>query len=257
MNSISYLINIVRKYSVLGEERSKIQAKIQPLRLELRRWANKYVDRIIPSGSFVKGTAIRGAADIDLLISLKNQTPFSLKEIYESLYDFLIKSYSVHRQNVSIGIVYQGIKVDLVPAKKQPNVTHPHSIYVSKQDTWTKTNINTHIKVISNSPHRNLIRLFKIWSKLNGLDFSSFVLEMIILEALRKKPSLRIDTNFLLVLEYIIDKFRHVKIYDPANTNNIISDSISDNQKDEIIKAAIKSYHSEFWETIVWGLYKK
>jgi len=257
VNSNSYLSNIVKKYSVLGEERLKVQAKTRPLQRELRRWANQYVDRIIPSGSFVKGTAIRGAADIDLLISFKNQAPFTLKEIYESLYDFLIQSYSAQKQNVSIGIVFQGIKVDLVPAKKQPNVTHPHAIYVSKQDTWTKTNINTHIKIIKNSPHRNVIKLLKIWSKLNGLDFSSFVLEMTVLEALRKKRALGIDKKFLLVLEYIIEEFEYAKIYDPANTNNVISDSISNEQKNRTIQAAITSYHSEFWETIVWGLYEK
>jgi hypothetical protein len=257
VNSNSYLSNIVKKYSVLGEERLKFQAKTRPLQRELRRWANQYIDKIIPSGSFLKGTAIKGAADIDLLISLKNQAPFTLKEIYESLYDFLNQSYSAQKQNVSIGIIYQGIKVDLVPAKKQPNVTHPHSIYVSKQDTWTKTNINMHINLIKKSPHRNVIKLLKIWSKLNRLDFSSFVLEMTVLEVLRKKRVLGIDKKFLSVLEYIIEEFEYAKIYDPANTNNVISDSISNDQKDRIIQAAITSYHSEFWENIVWGLYEK
>ena len=39
---------------------------------------------IIPSGSFSKGTVVKGGkVDIDLLISLKNQTPYDLKEIYE------------------------------------------------------------------------------------------------------------------------------------------------------------------------------
>ena len=48
-----------------------------------------------------------------------------------------------------------GVKVDLVPATKQPNVSHPHSIYVSKLDTWTKTNIHKHINIIKKSSHRN------------------------------------------------------------------------------------------------------
>lgn len=257
MNANSYLLNIIRKYSVVGEERLKIQSRIRPLQREIRKWANEYIDKIIPSGSFLKGTAIRGYADIDLLISFKNQTPFTLKELFETLYAFLNQSYNAQKQNVSVGLIYKGIKVDLVPAKKLPNVTHPHSIYVRKLDTWTKTNINKHINMIKKSPHRNVIKLLKIWCKLHAVDFPSFVLEMTVLEALKKKPVLGIDKKFLVVLNYIIKEFEYAKIYDPANTNNIVSDSVSNDQKDKIIQTAIISYETDFWENIVWGLYKK
>jgi len=257
VNPNPYLSKIVNKYSVFGEEFQNFQQKTRPLHREIRRWANIHLDKIIPSGSFLKGTAIKGAADLDLLISFKNQTPFSLRKIYESLYDFLSQSYPAQKQNVSIGIIYKGIKVDLVPAKKQPNVIHPHSIYISKQDTWTKTNINRHINIIKKSPHRSVIKLLKIWSKLNRLDFPSFVLEMTVIEALRKKRVLGIDKKFLSILEYLIIDFEYAKIYDPANTNNVISDSISNDQKNKIIQAATISYNSKFWENIVWGLYEK
>jgi len=257
VNANSYLSNIIKKYSIRGEERLRFQSRTRPLYREIRTWANKYLDKIIPSGSFLKGTAIRDAVDIDLLISLKNQTPSTLKEIFESLYDFTKQSYSARKQNVSIGIVYQGVKVDLVPAKKQPNVTHPHSIYVSKLGTWTKTNINKHIKIVKNSPHRNVIKLLKIWSRLHGLDFPSFLLEMTVLVALKKKPVLAIDKKFLFVLKYIIEEFEHVKIYDPANTNNVVSDSISNDQKRLIIQGAMTAYETKYWENIVWGLYER
>ena len=118
MNTNSYLLNIIKKYSILGEESIKIQSRIRPLYREIRNWAGEYLVKILPSGSFAKGTAIRGSVDIDLLISLKNQTLNDLKEIYESLYANLSTTYLAKKQNVSIGIQYQGIKLDLVPAKK-------------------------------------------------------------------------------------------------------------------------------------------
>ncbi len=257
MNANSYLAGIVKKYSILDEERLRLQSRVKPLYQEIRKWANKYIIRIIPSGSFLKGTAVKGGkVDIDLLISLKNQTPFDLKEIYESLYDFLDNSYCPQKQNVSIGIIYKGVKVDLVPAKKQPNVKYPHSIYVSKFDTWTKTNIHKHINIIRKSPHRNIIKLFKVWCKLNEIDFPSFLLELTILEALKKKAGLGIERKFLIVLKYIIEEFEHAKIFDPANSNNIISDSITNGQKTQIINAAISAYKFDCWEKIVWGLYE-
>jgi len=207
MNANTYLLSIVKKYSILEEERSRILSSLRvSLFREIRKWNNQYIIGIIPSGSFSKGTAIKGGdVDIDLLISLKNQTPFTLH------------SYYPRKQNVSIRIVFNGIKVDLVPAKRQPNVLYPHSIYVCKLDTWTKTNIHKHINTIKKSPHKNIIILLKIWCHLH---------------------------------EY------YAKIYDLANTNNIVSDTITDNQKMQIIQMARLSYSTDCWEKIVWGLYE-
>jgi hypothetical protein len=257
MNAYTYLLSIIKKYSILEEERSKILSSVKPLYKEIWKWNNQYIIEIIPSGSFSKGTVIKGSAiDIDLLISLKNQTPFTLKEIYESLYEYLCHSYYPRKQNVSIRIVFNGINVDLVPAQRQPNVLYPHSIYVSKFGTWTKTNIHKHISMIEKSPQKNIIILLKIWCHLHKLDFPSFLLELTVLEAMGGKPIFLIDKKFLTVLKYIIEEFYYVKIYDPANTNNIVSDTISNNQKLQIIQMARSSYDSDCWEKIVWGLYE-
>jgi len=257
LNTNSHLLNIIKKYSILGEESIKIQSRIRPLYREIRNWAGEYLVKILPSGSFAKGTAIRGAVDIDLLISLKNQTPNTLKEIYESLYANFSTTYSAKKQNVSIGIHFQGIKLDLVPAKKMPNMTYPHSIYVSKLDTWTKTNIHKHITLIKKTPHKNIIKLIKIWRHLHGIEFPSFLLEMSVLGALKGRPIGRMDKKFQVVLEYLCGDFAFDKIYDPANTNNVISDTISDVEKNAISQAAAESLEVNCWEKVVWGLYEK
>ena len=258
MNANTYIFSIIKKYSILEEERSRILSSVRgSLFREIWKWNNQYIIRIIPSGSFSKGTVIKGSAvDIDLLISLKNQTPFTLKEAYESLYEYLCHSYYPRKQNVSIRIVFKGIKVDLVPAQRQPNVSYPHSIYVSKLDTWTKTNIHKHIIMIKKSPHKNIIILLKIWCHLHKLDFPSFLLELTVLEALKRRPNWGIERKFITVLKYLIEQFNYAKIYDPANTNNIVSDTITDDQKLQIIQTARSSYESDCWEKIVWGLYE-
>ncbi len=66
MNAHSYLSRVVKKNSFLDEERSKFQSRVKPLYKEIREWANEYSVRIIPTGSFLKGTAIKGGrVDID------------------------------------------------------------------------------------------------------------------------------------------------------------------------------------------------
>ena len=115
----------------------------------LQRWANRFLVSVHPSGSFMKGTAILSGTDIDLFISLSEDTTESLEQIYESLFNRLSEDgYSPTRQNVSLNIKVHGYSVDLVPAKRQNPYSQDHSIYVRRARTWQKTNVITHIETV-------------------------------------------------------------------------------------------------------------
>ena len=86
----------------------------------LRQWAGDNLIGVSPSGSFMKGTAVRSGTDIDLFISLSEHTNETLKEVYNKLFDCLTSAgYSPRRQNVSLNITVSKYSVDLVPAKRQ------------------------------------------------------------------------------------------------------------------------------------------
>jgi len=86
----------------------------------IRRWAGDYLVNLHPSGSFAKGTANRSGTDIDLFISLHQNTPHTLSEVYSNLQSYLEHyGYTPRRQNVSLNIRVNGYSVDLVPAKHQ------------------------------------------------------------------------------------------------------------------------------------------
>jgi hypothetical protein len=42
------------------------------------------------------------------------------------------------------------------------------------------------------------------------------------------------DKTLLFLVEYIRDNINNIRIVDPANTNNIISDSLSDSDKESL-----------------------
>ena len=65
-----------------------------------------------------------------------------------------------------------------------------------------------------------------------------------------------IEKKFARVLKYIIEDFYGANIYDPSNTNNIVSDTILYDQKREIIRLAKYSYRFDFWEKVIWVLFK-
>ena len=252
MQANLYLLQVLSKKKITTLDRQRVFSLARQLHPEIKEWADKYLIGIIPSGSYAKGTGVKGITDIDLFISLKNQTPFTLKEIYDSLYDFFNFFLQVKKQSVSIGINYKGLKIDLVPAKRMPDAIYPHSIYVNKKNTWTKTNINKHISVVRNSVRSNEIILMKIWRELNELDFPSFYLELTVIEALKGKKIVSLEKNIMTIFEYLRERFIYARIVDPANSQNIISDDLTDSEKQKIIETALISYNEPYWNNIIW-----
>ena len=152
---------------------------------ELEKWANGNQNRIIPIGSVAKGTAISGTTDIDLFIALKTTTPHNLQDIYERLFRWSqVAGWNPRRQNVSIGIQFAGIKMDLVPGKLQETMVYYHSLWKNKQQTWTQSAPEIHIDQVVESNRQREIRAIKVWRKNHGLDFPSFYLELAVIRAL-------------------------------------------------------------------------
>jgi hypothetical protein len=230
---------------------------LDPLLTIVRNWANAYLLEFKLSGSYVKGTAVGGSSDIDLLVSLRNdvlcgRTP-TLSSLYQSLNAWLVNAgYLTRLQNVSIGLKQGVLSVDLVPAVKHTGNTNDHSLYKRKADSWTKTNIDTHINVVRNSGRILDIKALKIWRNLHRLEISSFYLELAVLEALKGKALYAPAANFFHVLDFLGSQFEHRNFVDPANTANLISDELSASEKPAIANQARKSRQMPNWGTIIW-----
>ncbi|MBN1974495.1 MAG: nucleotidyltransferase [Sedimentisphaerales bacterium] len=250
-----YLQKLVNKYRVpavaQGTPEFKAANSIYPI---IQRWAGNQLREVTFSGSNAKGTAIRGRTDVDLFISLKSDTNETLKEIFNSLYNYMVQNgySSTKKQHVSIHIVHSGIEVDLVPAKHFGGNTEDHWLYVNRPNRERiKTNVNEHINLVRDSNRTNEIILTKIWRLNHNLDFPSFYLELVVIEALKYKR-VGLSENFLSVLEYLSNSFISARFIDPANTNNIISDDLADIEKKAIASQAKKSKAERLWESIVW-----
>ncbi|MCY9657176.1 nucleotidyltransferase domain-containing protein [Paenibacillus chondroitinus] len=252
--SDEYVIKIANKYHIRSEIDATTQKYvINPLEQLISKWAGECLNDIYLSGSRAKGTAINLSSDLDLFISLKSTTDNTLKEIYESLYGYIDRAgYKPRKQNVSIGVNVAGKQVDLVPAKKRPGNTNYHSLYISKRDTWTQTNVIEHINTVKNSDRITEIVLLKIWRKLHKLDYPSIYLELTVIEALKGKSKSAPANNFLILLDYLQNEFVDKKVVDPANTSNVISDDLYKYEKEAIQKKARESRSQKYWEDIIW-----
>ncbi len=233
-----------------------VQQKINDLRPHIHAWANGYLYEIKLAGSVAKGTSITGTTDIDLFISLNPSvsTYNTLENVYTTLRNrFQGSGHNPHEQNVSVGINHTGLKIDVVAGVQQHSLGTDHSIWKRKARTWTKTNVDQHVSHVSGSGHTQDIRAIKIWRKLRNLDFPSFYLELIVIEALKGKPILggSPSANFVTVMNYLKDDFEDKTIVDPANSANTVSEELTQAERQLIKNAAAKTLQ-ENWTQAIW-----
>lgn len=253
MTPDQYVEQVLAKYAVPSGPASQPEKVANVIAPIVRQWAGSTLANLSFSGSYAKGTPVHGSTDVDLFISLTANTAPSLKQIYESLFSLAtINGWSPRRQDVSIGITSNDLSVDLVPGKIQSGYQNYHSLYRSKKDSWTQTNVSLHIDTVRNSGRTKEIRAIKIWRNLHGLDFSSFYLELTVIDALKGRSTNSLADNVLHALRYIGNSLPTAWVVDPANTNNVISNDFTQSEKSVLAIQARASANKQQWGQIIW-----
>jgi hypothetical protein len=91
----------------------------------------------------------------------------------------------------------------------------------------------------------------KIWRERNGLEFPSLLVELATLRALESERFGQLAENVHCVLRHLGSKFESAVIRDPANSENVVSNDLSEKAKKSIAKAARDAIYQEDWEKIL------
>lgn len=250
MSADAYLREILKKYEVNTAGAENAGQHIYPLLVD---WGNGYLLSASFSGSLAKGTGVSLGTDADIFLSLSSGLSDTLVQIYESLFKTMEGAgYRPRRQNVSIGVKVNGYAIDLVPARRQSQYGNDHSLYKSKTNSWTQTNVDTHINAVKNSGRIEEIRILKIWRALNNLELPSFLLELAVIDALHNAQRGNLAANVWKVFEHLRDNIERVRYIDPANSNNIISDDLTRAEKAAVAACASTALAQPTWNKIVW-----
>jgi hypothetical protein len=250
MSGDDYLRAILTKYTA---SRTNAEAAAQTLSPLFQKWGNGYLLNAEFSGSLAKGTAVSLGTDADIFLSMSSNTPGTLADLYRGLGNAVAAAgLPVRNQSVSIGTQVNGYSIDLVPGRRQSQYGNDHSLYRSKVNSWTQTNVAKHIALIQNCSRIEEIRVMKIWRQLHRLSFTSFFLELAVIDALAYAQIGNLAANVLTVLQHLKDKIMQCRYVDPANTNNVISDDCTDLEKAAICLKAAESRSQQAWESIVW-----
>lgn len=222
------------------------------------------------SGSYAKNTAVNKKFDFDLMSPFKRNAFSTLKDMYESVFEFLYDKYKdvayVRQQKVSIGIEFYAdedgdvVKVDVVPGrelnKDQYLDDNKLNLYVYNRfgnldagSEYLQTNVSAQVSNIKGNADkvdlRKIIRLLKVWKIYGGKSAKSFFIELITIKAFDKKDvSGSLWDKLKIVMEYIRDNIGSISLPDPGNSGNDVADSMSDidksftsNDMDNMIKS--------------------
>ena len=248
-----YVRSILAKYDLPSGESSPAELAAAELMVPTTEWAGRFLQGISFCGSYAKGTRVRGATDVDILVSLGPRTPLDVDKLYDRFFDFLKgKSFKPIRQIVSIGLQHNGLEIHLIPARQELGGSNDHRIFETAHQRVIRTNFDTHLKVVKESDVIEEIRLAKIWRNLRNLRLPSLYLELAVMDALHRSPRHQPATNMGTVLAYFKDTLPNAPIRDPANFENRVSDDLLKHEKLAISEAAAQSLKQADWSKVVW-----
>jgi hypothetical protein len=178
----------------------------------------KYLESVKLAGSHAKGTDLRDS-DIDLFLRYSPNTPGPLSAIQTDLADH----FHGQVRNVAVRIAYKGLTVDLVPSRN-------NILWQARFNTSLKTDIDKQIQYVRNSGFIDEILALKIWRRRHALRFPSFLMELATIHARPK--------DFPALLHFLATDFPTTRLLDPANSNNVVSDLLTEVEKLRIARRA-------------------
>jgi hypothetical protein len=261
MDKNEHLANVLQSHKMnhVEDYMEKYKVKRDGIKDALEeKFKDEIVTRAINSGSYAKHDAINVKFDLDICQPFKRNAFSTLEDMYNAVYDYFnneyedeeMSQYQVRKQRVSIGLTFliegQEIQMDIVPGRELKvddyQDTNRLNLYVRPalldEGSSTQTNIQKHIDLVKGKgDERNVIRLLKVW-KVNSSKSSvkSFLLELITIRAFDNCSNIPTGLwgKLKMVMEYIKDNIESIRLEDPANFNNVVSDTMTDSEKQQL-----------------------
>lgn len=261
INKNNYLQQVLESYKMkhvsdLMEKYIKKREVVKDALAE--KFKDQIVTRAINSGSYAKHDAINTKFDLDICQPFKRNAFDTLEEMTDAVFDFFneefedddLVAYATRKQRVSTGITFvidgDEIQMDIVPGRELSAgdyvYTRRLNLFVCpkllESASTTQTNIQKHIDLVKGkNSERDIFRLLKVWkTNKNTKKVKSFFLELITIRAFEKCSDVPtgIWEKLEMVLEYIRDNVETIRLEDPANSNNVVSDTMTDSEKENL-----------------------
>jgi predicted nucleotidyltransferase len=245
-NSLSYFKD---DNKLLVDKAEQVKTKLY------RKFKNDLAEAPKFHGSIAKGTSIYGS-DIDIQLQFRKDFG-TLSDVYYSVSNYVfdefrdVKLENIREQMHSIGLEFkindEVKRIDIIPTRQIENGKNDTCLFVNKtgffeKPTYKKTNSQIQLASLTfNYREKRIVRLLKIWKAENNLKIKSIHLEWLAKNSFQKKSvSNNIQKALADVILFIASNIEFIRIVDPANSNNIISNTLTIEDKGFISRLCYK-----------------
>lgn len=203
-------------------------------------------------GSYAKNTLIQASYDLDIVFYWPSDSPFSLESLYRTAESVLDKNWkTVIKKKVGLEIPFQGdFHIDVIPGKFSSKDENYAYLYNNKTGGRFQTSIYIQVDFVKKSGRQDVIRLMKLWKKRKNVPIKTFILESCVIEGCKGYDRSILESQLLAAFRYLRDNIQNSKIEDPSNSNNIISNDLTKEQKNRIRNLAIQGIAAQYWSQV-------
>lgn len=251
MTGHQYLASLLARETLQAAEVATLQGLRAQIEQGLRQRFGA-APRFYYGGSYGKGTMLRSAYDLDIVMYFPTTERASLHELFWAVHQQLgALHYVVHPRTVALRLPYEGgFHVDLVPGRVQDATYQYATLYKNATPASTlQTSLKVHIDAVRKSGIADVVRVIKLWRLQKRFTFPTFALEIAAASALAGQRKDDLGDATWVVLGYLATNGRTMRFEDPANTNNVVEVGWAD--REGVVAAAEAARQAKDWSEIV------
>jgi len=182
-------------------------------------------------GSKERDTLLRDRPDLNIGILWPEDSDNTLEEIHAKVGKALRKKWGKPTpKNIGWEVPYkENFKFSVIPGKFINNKNQGAIFYFSSVEELVETSLKIQDDYIRESDRGNIIRLMKLWIVRRQVPLNSCIIELICINACKGINRNQIERQADRIFDFIYDNIEKIKIYDPANEENLISDIVRRN----------------------------
>jgi hypothetical protein len=209
--------------------------------------------RIYYGGSYGKGTMIREAFDLDLVVYYPDTETATLSQIFNAAHRGLTNTgYIVEPKTVALRLPYTSeFHVDVVPGRAQDATFRYATLFQNKTPASTlQTSLKVHIDGVKSTGLAPIVRLLKLWRRRHNVPLPTFALEILAARGLAGQRRDNYARALNTVWAYMEQCLSTVRLEDPANTKNVVELGALDRLT--AAAQAGSALRATYWERVIW-----
>lgn len=210
--------------------------------------------KIYNGGSYAKGTMIQAGYDLDIVLYWHYNFQLSPRNLYNEVGIVLQRNgRSPRSKKVGWEIPFPGyFHIDVIPGKKIFNQRNFAYLYNNDVGGRFKSSVKKQVLYVKKSRRQDVIRLMKLWKIRKDVPIKTFLLENFVITACKGLKRSELENQLIHIFEYISNNILTIKIIDPANPNNIVSNDLNENDKNQIKNLADEALDASSWRSVIY-----